>query len=253
MRAGQQKIETKNSLKKFSSLDSFVREFENISPGLNDYWFNSLRNSNVVIEGQVFSLSNIRYLFEHQFTSSNPNHSTRTRWGLDSSKVLSDWMIKIESLLINRQITIAKRTTPCGDECFPKNNEWLIGNTYSIDRDLNQQYVDIRSYCNVVGENSCKLNLNYMFKKNMFLGGMNKSLFAWFELIPFFHSDPRVSFDRRWGILPTNIQALILPRFETIKISKNNLALLDNKKIINLLQGNQVYEAPLNSRLVLTR
>ncbi len=238
-------------LKKFTELDILVNEFEAISPGLFDFWINQLRNTKIIVHGIEISLSNIRYLFEHKFTSVDPNLSPAERWGLDSTKALSAWLSKAETLLLKRNEVLAQLNTPCGADCFPKNEKWLEGNTYQIDADLNKLFVDVSSYCNVLGDVNCKTGLSYLGAKVLNLGSTNKTLAAWFDTIPFFHSDPRANFARRWGNLDGR-KAYKLPYFETVRISKNALALLDERKLVNLNTGFTLFESPKDARIALS-
>jgi hypothetical protein len=239
-------------LKKFSDMDQLVKEFESISPGLYEFWVNQLRNTSITVNGNEISLSSMRYLFEHHFTSDNPNLTPKERWGLDTGKTLNNWMGKVETLLDRRAEVISTLEAPCTGDCFPKSDKWFIGNTYQIDSTLNSLYADVTSYCHVVGKDNCKQTLAFIAPSIINHAGIEKSLADWFEMIPFFHSDPRVDLKRRWGVVSGSLQGVILPYFEKIKIAKNSLAVLDEKKLIDLKKNHLLYEAAKDTRLALS-
>lgn len=239
-------------LKKFIEMDKLVKEFEPLSPGLYEFWVNQLRNTIINIDGLPLSLSNVRYLFERKFTSPNPNVTPKERWGLDASKVVVNWLAKAETLMNQRKTIMAQISSPCPGACLPKSDAWYKGNTYLVDTSLNKLYVEVGSYCNVIGDNNCSMAMQLTSPKSLTFSGKSKTLADWFDTIPYFHSDPRVSFERRWGTLSGNLKGYALPYFERVSISKTSIALLDEKKLINLKSGANIYESPKDTRLVLT-
>ena len=239
-------------LKKFFELDKLVKEFEPLSPGLYDFWVNQLRNTMVDVNGLQLSLSNVRYLFEKKFISPNPNVGPKERWGLEASKVVVSWMAKVETLLNQRKTIMSQITTPCAGACLPKSEAWYKGNTFLVDAALTKQYVEVGSYCNVVGQLACSKAIQMGNAKVLSFSGISKTLLDWFNTIPYFHSDPRVNFTRRWGVLEQDLRGYALPYFEKVSISKTSMALIDEKKLINLKTGVVIYEALKNTRLVLT-
>lgn len=239
-------------LKKFIELDKLVKEFEQISPGLYGTWVNQLRNTKVNINGNYITLSSIRYLFERKFTSPNPNMTPNQRWGLDAGKVIGEWLARVQGLLNQRTTIIDLLSEPCSGSCLPNSEVWFKGNTYVVDSALNKLYVEVSSYCHVINNTNCVASFNLSNKTKLKFGKSYRGLTEWFDRIPYFNSDPRVSFARRWGDTEGRFKGYALPYFEKVSISNNAIALLDEKKLINLRSGTVMYESPNDSRLVLT-
>jgi hypothetical protein len=237
-------------LKKFTDIDKLVSAFSYLSPGLNDYWLNQLRNTKVVILNKSYSLSNVRYLFENNFHSINPNLTPSERWGLKSDLILPIWYKKILDLLENRSSKIETQGG-CTANCSPTSMEWISKNTISIDKELNKLYVTVESYCNVLGVEECLKQNADLLQKNVAYNGLQKEFVSWFNSIPKFHSDPRVDSNRRWGI-SSKENLVVLPHFETVAIMNNNKAVLDEVKIIDLVTNKIVYVAEKNNRLMPT-
>jgi hypothetical protein len=238
-------------LKKFVELDKLVKEFEQISPGLYANWVNQLRNTKVNLNGNDVTLSSVRYLFERKFTSPNPNVTPNQRWGLDAGKVIGSWLNRVEGLLNERTDLIAQNGT-CSGDCQPGTDAWYRGNTFIIDSALNKLYVEVSSYCHVINATSCVNSFKSNNKKQLKFGTQRKGLTDWFDRIPYFNSDPRVSYARRWGDAEGKLIGFALPYFEKISISKTAIALLDEKKLINLRSGVTIFESTPDARLVLT-
>lgn len=239
-------------LKKFHDIDTLVKQFENLSPGLYERWMSGLRNTKIQIEGVELSLASLRFIMESNLYSSLASDTPEKRWGLNTSELLGKWMGDAEKLMNSRDATIRRPENPCSIECFPKNNLWVGLSTYDIDAELNKLYVQVNTYCSLIGSQSCPKFFSTKGQKNLTYNGENKSLLSWFQMIPYFHSDPRVALERRWGTLPENIQAFALPYFDTIKVAKNSLALLDSVQLINLKNGKILYQSNTDARLVLT-
>lgn len=235
-------------LKKYVEIDHLVSAFEYLSPGLTEFWMNQLRTSLVDVEGLSLSLSSVRYLFENNFHSFDPNIAPKDRWGINGVTVLSKWYEQVLKLLSEREIKISQQGM-CSVNCDPKSLEWISKNTYSIDTELNKLFVQIRTYCDVISEEQCLKDGSAQLNKIITLNGQTKNLGLWLVTIPKFHSDPRVSFDRRWGQLASNEKFQLLPYFETISVSKNSLALIDFKKVYNLNSGAKIFES--DKRLVM--
>lgn len=239
-------------LKKFHDIDTLVKQFENISPGLYERWMAGLRSTRMEVEGIDVSLSSLRFIMESNLYSSLASDTPEKRWGVNASDLLTTWMDEVVKLLEARNVIVSKIENPCRENCYPKNNIWLSLNTYQIDSELNKQYVQVSTYCSLIASKQCSNFFNEKKKKILTYNNETKSLESWFNSIPYFHSDPRVSIDRRWGKLPTNVIARALPYFETIKVAKNSLALLDSSKLINLKDNKILYISEENSRLILT-
>lgn len=239
-------------LKKFHDIDTLVKQFENLSPGLYERWMAGLRNATIQIEGLDISLASLRFILENNLHSSLASDTPEKRWGINVSELLTKWMNDVHVLLQQRSDVINRVENPCSVDCFPKNNRWLGLNTYHIDAELNKQYVNVKTYCALVDNKQCLSFFANNAQESLTYNNEIKTLESWFKLIPYFHSDPRVSIDRRWGKLPSNLIARTLPYFETIKISKNSWALLDSSKLINLISGKLIFTADQNSRIILT-
>ena len=241
-------------LKKFHDIDTLVKEFENLSPGLYDRWISGLRAATIEVEGVSLKLSSLRFIMENNLYSSLGSDTTARRWGLNTSELLPKWMANVEKLLNEREAVIARPENPCREkECYPKTNLWVGLSTYPIDAELNSVYTLITTYCSMIDVKGCKTYFAVKGQKPLFYSGQTRSIESWFNKIPFFHSDARVSVERRWGEIPADLKALVLPYFDTIKVSKNSLALLDSTKLMNLKTEKILYEADNETRIVLTK
>lgn len=240
-------------LKKFHDIDTLVKAFENLSPGLYDRWIAGLRSATVEIEGVTLNLSGLRFIMENNLFSSLGSDTPARRWGLNSSELLPKWMGTIEKLLSEREVIINRPENPCNKDCYPKTNLWVGLSTYPIDAELNNLYTQVKTYCTTIDVKGCQNYFANKGQKTLFYNGEVKTIESWFNIIPYFHSDARVSIGRRWGNIPTDIKARILPYFDTIKVSKNSQALLDATKLMDLNTGKIIFEATNDSRIVLTR
>lgn len=240
-------------LKKFYDIDTLVKQFENLSPGLYDRWMMELRKTKMQVEGVDITLSSLRFIMENNLHSSLASDRPEKRWGINASDLLTAWMSEVNKLLENRNAVISRSENPCSANCFPKNALWLGLNSYHIDNELNKYYVQVNTYCTLIAKNQC---LNFFSTKGQSLltyNNQSETLETWFKKIPYFHSDPRVSIDRRWGNLPGDTLARVLPYFETITVAANSWALLDSNKLINLQTDKIIYTADQDSRLILTK
>lgn len=239
-------------LKKFHDIDTLVKQFENLSPGLYDRWMAGLRSAIIQVEGVDLSLSSVRFIMESNLYSSLASDTPERRWGLNTPELLTNWMNDAEKLLSARDSVISRPKNPCSTDCYPKTNLWVGLSTYDIDAELNKLYVQVNTYCTLIGSNQCLKFFSTKGQKLLLHNRQSKTLDSWFQKIPYFHSDPRVSIERRWGKLPDDIKALALPYFETVKVAKNSLAVLDSAKLMNLKTGKLIYQADVDSRIVLT-
>lgn len=239
-------------LKKFQDIDTLVKEFENLSPGLYDRWVAGLRGAVIEVEGVPLKLSSLRFIMENNLYSSLGSDAPAKRWGLNTTELLPKWMASVEKLLNERAETISRPENPCSTDCYPKTNIWVGLSTYHIDAELNNLYTMISTYCSVIEVKGCNAYFTGKGQKNLVFNGETKSIESWFKSIPYFHSDARVSVERRWGKLPSDLYAQVLPFFDNIKVSKNSLALLDATKLMNLKTGKIIFEAQSDSRIVLT-
>ncbi len=240
-------------LKKFHDIDTLVKEFENLSPGLYDRWIAGLRAATLEVEGVPLKLSSLRFIMENNLFSSLGSDTPARRWGLNSSELLPKWMGSVEKLLNEREGIISRPENPCSTDCYPKTNMWVGLSTYPIDAELNNLYTQITPYCSMIDVKGCQNYFSNKGQKALFYNGEMRTIESWFNLIPYFHSDARVAVDRRWGKIPGELKARVLPYFDTIKVSKNSLALLDATKLMNLKTGKIIFEATSDSRIVLTK
>lgn len=240
-------------LKKFHDIDTLVKEFENISPGLYDRWIAGLRGTTLEIEGVNLKLSSLRFIMENNLFSSLGQDTPARRWGLNSFELMTKWMTSVEKLLNDRNMIISRPENPCSTDCYPKTNLWVGLSTYPIDAELNNFYTQITTYCSLIDPKGCQKFFASNAQGQLQFDTQVRSIESWFNTIPYFNSDPRASLERRWGILPSDIKARVLPYFDTVKISKNSLALLDSTKLMNLKTGRVLFESTNDSRIVLTK
>lgn len=240
-------------LKKFHDIDTLVKQFENLSPGLYERWMAGLRSATLQVEGVDLTLASLRFIMESNLYSSLASDTPDRRWGLNTPELLTKWMSEAEKLINQRNSVIGRPENPCKVDCYPKNNLWVGLSTYDVDAELNKLYVQVNTYCTLIGSNQCLKYFSTKGQKLLTYNGEQRTLDKWFQLIPYFHSDPRVSIERRWGNLPDDVKALALPYFDTVKVSQNSLALLDSVKVLNLKDGKTLYLADIDSRLFLTK
>jgi len=236
-------------LKKYLDTDLMVSSFESLSPGLTEYWLNNLRNQFVTVDGIKINLANIKYLFENKFTSSDPNVTVRARWGIDGSESLKNWLKKISDLLINRGSKV-NESAKCNSTCTPRSNEWISYNSFTIDANLNFLINQVKFYCQIITEEECQKTASTLLNQSIELNGKTQTLSEWMKIMPYFHSDPNVSINRRWGKLEINEKMVLLPHFDSINISKNELALIDFKKVLDLNTNNEIYRMKNSSERV---
>ncbi|MBC7429477.1 MAG: hypothetical protein H7336_12740 [Bacteriovorax sp.] len=240
-------------LKKFHDIDTLVKQFENLSPGLYDRWTAGLRSATLEVEGVSLKLSSLRFIMENNLFSSLGTDTPARRWGLNSAELLSSWVGTVEKRLEDRNTIILRPENPCSTDCHPKTNTWVGLSTYPMDADLNNLFTRINTYCTLIDVKGCQFFFSTKGQKQLIFNGESKSIEAWFKIIPYFNSDARASIDRRWGKIPSDIRTRILPYFDSIKISKNALALLDDSKLMDMTSGKIIFEATPESRIVLTK
>jgi hypothetical protein len=69
-------------VKKYSDMESLVKDFDSSFPGLFEKWKNQLSGTHVEIEGRSLDLATIRSLFTRNLASSKPTDPPLRRWGL---------------------------------------------------------------------------------------------------------------------------------------------------------------------------
>ena len=70
-------------LLKFSEIESLVKVFDPMYPGLYENWNSSLASTILDVEGYSLSLEKLRSLFEKKLTSFDPRDPILRRWGLN--------------------------------------------------------------------------------------------------------------------------------------------------------------------------
>ncbi|MBC7714642.1 MAG: hypothetical protein H7177_14950 [Rhizobacter sp.] len=240
-------------LKKFHDIDTLVKQFENLSPGLYDRWIAGLRNATIEVEGVKLKLSSLRFIMENNLFSSLGSDSPARRWGLNSNELLTNWVGSVEKLLNDREAIIGRPENPCSTDCHPKTNMWVGLSTYPMDAALNNLFTQINTYCTLIDIKGCETFFATKGQKQLVFNGDSRSIEAWFKIIPYFNSDARAPIARRWGKIPSDIKARILPYFDSVKISKNALALLDDSKLMDMNSGKILFESTADSRIVLTK
>jgi hypothetical protein len=239
-------------LKKFQDTDALILEFEKQYPGLSETWTNGLRNTTFLVEGVPLTLAGLRFILENNFYSSVGSETPAGRWGLNTQERLTKLSASVVGLLDQRNMPIIRPETPCAQDCNTKTDKWNALNTYHQDADLNSIYVQIATYCSIIDVKGCQIFFAKEGQKSFTYNDETKSLQEWINLIPYFHSDPRVTIARRWGHIPENLKISVLPYYQTIKIAKNSLAVLDSRKLMNLKTGMILTEVDAASRLVIT-
>lgn len=239
--------------KKFEDIDKLVRDYQFMAPSLQSQWTDGLRQTKLKVLGKDTDLAVIRFIVDNQLLSSAPFETPSKRWGFNKQELVTSWIREANKYFSQRESIIEKTDMPCkSHECYPKNSLWLELNTYHVDTELNKIYVLTMSYCALVDKTACDLIKTFSLRMKRNLNNKDRTFNDWFMSIPYFHSDPRVSKARRWGEIPENAQARVLPYYTTIKVARNSLALLDGRKIYNLLNGSLVTEIKDDNRIFLS-
>lgn len=235
-------------LSKFKVIESMVEEYSKLDQNLFHIWNNFLEENYIVLENVEVNFEDLKVIFEKNEYSSDPNSSILIRWGLNFQEKIDYLSSRINDLFAKRLTTIQNQDENCDETCLPGSIKWLSYSTYHEDKELNQIYSDLMPLCRGGNELLCKkaLNTQLNFKGRFF------SYFDLIKNIPFFNSDPRAPLELKWGALRENIQTKILPSFEQVTISTNELAVFDEKLLVDLKTEKTIYKAKRNEKIYLS-
>ncbi|CAM9867476.1 unnamed protein product, partial [Chrysoparadoxa australica] len=237
---------------KFANIDLLTTQFENLSPGLVERWQRAQAGTKVAILSFNLSLKTIRYLLENGYASSEPSDTVEKRWGIDIEGTATELVEALKQKLGDRKTTIRSQWQDClPADCFPKTAKWLSWNTFKIDEDLLKIVTDINELCQIYGEDVC-YDLIFDDSVTFDSGTEVLSLREWMERIPLFYSNLDVSLERRWGKLAPEEQVVSIDYLNTVEFSKDSLALIDGRVLIDLVKNETILEADLASTLTLS-
>lgn len=235
-------------ISKFNLIDSMVNQYSKLDEGLVRSWSRFLSERFLVIENVEVNFYTLQGVFTKNEYSSNPNDSELKRWGLNFEEKINELASRIKTLFTKRIETIQNQDQNCDESCVPGNLKWLAYSTYQEDKELNQIYIKLMPLCKGANEALCRKALDRTVK-------VDNATIAFFDLarrIPFFNSDPRAPLELKWGANREGVQIRQLPHFEFITIAKNELALFDDKNLVNLKTQQTLYKAKSNERLYLS-
>ncbi|MBL6991218.1 MAG: hypothetical protein ISR65_15650 [Bacteriovoracaceae bacterium] len=219
--------------KKFIALEKMVLDAENISPEIFNEWLNALSDSKVLIDGSEISLRGIRYLWEQKLYSSDPSVSIKNRWGFSAEDVFVNISKKLEDGLLKRQKKLAYYSQGCVTDCSPRRGGWWDQNTYKLDYSLLELNHIYRSYCYYLPFEDCEVQKSRVSQGILEIGEQALTIKEWMDRVPIFNSDPRAGQANRWGNYSDHFVVHLNP-FDSIQISKDNLAIINNNKILDL-------------------
>lgn len=223
--------------KKYEDMIFLIKAFSEFASGLDLIWEKELLETKVQIYDREVSLSQVQFLIESGKFSSDPNELPLRRFGLETKSELLKLSEEIKSKLSERSTFIQEKGS-CLKSCPPNSLEWISKTTHSLDKELLNLYTEVESYCHLTGDKNCLRNLSGFNDQLKILKDANtQDALTYLELylrIPYFNSDPRASFDSRWGVLPVGTQMVMLPFTEKVAILSEKLALLDGHKIFDL-------------------
>lgn len=235
-------------LSKFNLVESMVNQYSKLDEGLVRSWNRFLTERFLVIENVEVNFYTLQTVFTKNEYSSDPNDSVLKRWGLNFQEKIDDLSSRMKILFTKRIETIQNQDQNCDESCVPGNLKWLAYSTYQEDKELNQIYTKLMPLCKGANEALCRKALDRSVK----LENADITFFDLMRNIPFFNSDPRAPLLLKWGAKREGVQTRMLPYFEFITIAKNEVALLDEKNLLNLKTQEVLYKAKSNEKLYLS-
>ena len=235
-------------ISKFTLIESMVNQYAKLDEGLVRSWNRFLSERFLLIENVEVNFYTLQRVFTKNEYSSDPNDSVLKRWGLNFQEKIDEFSSRVKTLFAKRVETIKNQDQNCDESCVPGNLKWLAYSTYPEDKELNQIYTTLMPLCKGSNEVLCRAALNGSVK----LQNEEMAFFDLMRRIPFFNSDPRAPLELRWGAKREGVQTKILPYFEFITIAKNELALLDERLLIDLRTQQTLYKAKSHEKLYLS-
>lgn len=232
--------------KLFKSLDQLVESLIPVFPKMRERWLEALRKSEFTVLGETINMDQARYLFEEGQVSFDPRDALNARWTITTEGMAELMYSRLKDLFNSREDRVNDRTQ-CKEDCFPKGSWYWDANTYELDQSIAQHNYLIRNFCQKFPSENCQNDLDIDLNgKNLKAGGLEMSLLAWNDRIPFFNSDPRATKNFSWGEALGN--SFHLPSFKTIELTDALVVVLDNKNAINLSKQSRL-EFPKNEFL----
>ena len=221
----------------------FVRRFG--SNDLSELLRLSYKEYFISIQDRNYNLNTIEFLWKYGLYSYDPRDPINLRWGSDPEAVSTLITRRMNKTLSEREklIEIQFQNKKCTEEnqCEAGDLDWLNYNTYKLDKNFFDIAEAVARYSNIFSSkdfDELVVRLNKNFSE---LHGQDLSFFHFLDFLPFLNSDPRVSFDQRWG---KDRQKYYYYRFPSditsLQISSNAVALINSNKIIDLKKGKEI-------------
>lgn len=219
--------------KKYEDMFFLIKAFSELADGLDLIWEKELLETKVQVYDRELTLSQVQFLIESGKFSSDPNETPLRRFGLETKAELLKLSEEVKTKLASRANFIQNKGR-CEKSCLPNSLEWSSKTTYSLDKELLNLYTEIESYCHLTGDKLCLKGMSG-FNANLELSpGMSETFLELYLRIPYFHSEPRVSLERRWGKDLNGVRMTMLPFVEKVDVLSKGLALLDGHKLYDL-------------------
>jgi len=233
----------KRILSNLENVRKFVQRFG--SDKLRVLFLLSFKEYFVSIQGKNYNFDIIEFLWKYGLYSSDPRDSINLRWGIDPDVVSVLAIRKINNAISERKLLIEKqlKNKKCTEEnqCKIGDPNWLNYNTYQIDRNFFEIAEAVIKYSKIFSWEDYKELVVGLNKNFSGFNGQKISFFHFIDLLPFLNSDPRVSVEQRWGNDRQKYYYFRFPSNTTsLQISSNAVALVNNKKIIDLHKGAEV-------------
>lgn len=201
--------------------------------GVTKAWEDAQNKTITEIDSVNYTLAHVKWTFDNNFFSSNPNLPPTYRWGLSPQVFAEISKQQIDPIIKNRIKKISD-PNPCSNgQCIYFSKQYIETSTFVEDYRA-QDIINLRNqYCNVSGESNCQAFHSALSKLPTDVPGHSDYLDTWNKL-SFFNSDPSLSVDRRWGQLPDIYDSInIEGNWDTVGFFKNYLVLktyVDEKK-----------------------
>jgi hypothetical protein len=219
-------------LKKFKKFEEMFSTYQWERGEIYHNWLHSLRTTNVKINALEISLADVYIMLENNLLSSDPTQPFSVRWGMDYKNKFEIYFLQLSQLLKKRRKRID--SSRCENGCRTDSGQWWDLHTYHIDREISELYNLFANYCSHYDyDKRCLLAKNEIGQRVINIGIFSKPLSEMEKQIPFFNSDPRAPLSHKWGMY-TNYYTTVIPPHQSISISENGVAILDNNRGYNL-------------------
>lgn len=197
-------------------IKALIKDLEQYQSALYNFvevrqaWEKALQEKIVEIEGVPYLLSHVKWTFENDFFSSNPNMTPALRWGLAPDAFATSSYHALVPLLEGRSAKIkSKDTCASSPTCLVFSDEYINKSTFIEDQDMQNSILLRNQYCEIAGPINCQSFNSFLASLTTIVPGHSHFLETW-QKISLLNSDPRVSEAQRWGAVPTHLTLLQL-------------------------------------------